>query len=185
MARHLLRQVGADLGRPSAPPPGSVSSLLFALICVAIARSSASRSATQLRQRRVRVVLLVRARHVLGRRLRRPVSYRLVRRSGRFLAVRPAGLEIARIRPRAAGQRSALRRFLRCNHRAAKSYRDLLWRLREEEDRRQLLTHELAHRIKNTLSIVQSLIRQTLRDQPAASASSALASPHWRRRTIS
>jgi two-component sensor histidine kinase len=51
---------------------------------------------------------------------------------------------------------------------AAKSYRDLLRRLREEQDRRQLLNHELAHRIKNTLSIVQSVIRQTLRDQPAA-----------------
>ena len=45
---------------------------------------------------------------------------------------------------------------------AAKSYRDLLWRLREEQDRRQLLNHELAHRIKNTLTIVQSVIGQTL-----------------------
>lgn len=53
---------------------------------------------------------------------------------------------------------------------AAKSYRDLLWRLRAEEDQRQLLTHELAHRIRNMLSIVQSLIGQTLRDQPAALA---------------
>ncbi len=51
---------------------------------------------------------------------------------------------------------------------AAKSYRDLLWRLREEQDRRQLLNHELAHRIRNTLTIVQSVISQTLRDQPAA-----------------
>jgi two-component sensor histidine kinase len=51
---------------------------------------------------------------------------------------------------------------------AAKSYRDLLRRLREGEEQRQLLTHELAHRIRNTLSIVQSLISQTLRDQPAA-----------------
>lgn len=49
---------------------------------------------------------------------------------------------------------------------AAKSYRDLLWRLRVEEDQRQLLTHELAHRIRNTLAIVQSLMGQTLRDQP-------------------
>jgi two-component sensor histidine kinase len=53
---------------------------------------------------------------------------------------------------------------------AAKSYRDLLRRLREEEEQRQLLTHELAHRIRNTLSIVQSLIGQTLRDQPTALA---------------
>jgi two-component sensor histidine kinase len=51
---------------------------------------------------------------------------------------------------------------------AAKSYRDLLRRLREEQDRRQLLNHELAHRIKNTLSIVQSVITQTLREQPVA-----------------
>ncbi len=51
---------------------------------------------------------------------------------------------------------------------AAKSYRDLLWRLREEQDRRQLLNHELAHRIKNTLAIVQAVAGQTLRDQPAA-----------------
>jgi two-component sensor histidine kinase len=51
---------------------------------------------------------------------------------------------------------------------AAKSYRDLLWRLRDEQDRRQLLNHELAHRIKNMLAIMQSIISQTLRDQPAA-----------------
>jgi two-component sensor histidine kinase len=51
---------------------------------------------------------------------------------------------------------------------AAKSYRDLLWQLRDEQDRRQLLNHELAHRIKNTLTIVQAVIRQTLRDQPDA-----------------
>lgn len=49
---------------------------------------------------------------------------------------------------------------------AAKSYRDLLCRLRDEQDRRQLLNRELAHRIKNTLSIVQSLVGQTLRHQP-------------------
>lgn len=53
---------------------------------------------------------------------------------------------------------------------AAKSYRDLLWRLRDEQDRRQLLTHELAHRMKNTLSVVQSLVGQTLRDQPAVAS---------------
>jgi two-component sensor histidine kinase len=51
---------------------------------------------------------------------------------------------------------------------AAKSYRDLLQRLREEQDRRQLLNHELAHRIRNTLAIVQSVTGQTLRDHPAA-----------------
>jgi signal transduction histidine kinase len=51
---------------------------------------------------------------------------------------------------------------------AAKSYRDLLRRLREERDRRQLLNHELAHRIRNTLAIVQSVAGQTLREHPAA-----------------
>jgi two-component sensor histidine kinase len=51
---------------------------------------------------------------------------------------------------------------------AAQSYRDLLWRLREERDRRQLLNRELAHRIRNMLTIVQSVVGQTLRDQPDA-----------------
>jgi len=51
---------------------------------------------------------------------------------------------------------------------AAQSYRALLWRLRQEQDRRQLLNHELAHRIKNMLAIVQAVLGQTLRDQPAA-----------------
>jgi two-component sensor histidine kinase len=50
---------------------------------------------------------------------------------------------------------------------AAISYRVLLSRLREEQDRRQLLNHELAHRIKNMLAIVQAVAGQTLRDQPA------------------
>jgi two-component sensor histidine kinase len=50
---------------------------------------------------------------------------------------------------------------------AAKSYRDLLCRLRDEQERRQLLNRELAHRIKNTLTIVQSLVSQTLRTEPA------------------
>ena len=49
---------------------------------------------------------------------------------------------------------------------AAKSYRDLLWRLRDEEERRQLLNRELAHRIRNTLAIVESVISRTLREQP-------------------
>ncbi len=50
---------------------------------------------------------------------------------------------------------------------AAKSYRDLLSRLRDEQDRRQLLNHELAHRIKNMLAIVQAVAGQTLRGEPA------------------
>jgi two-component sensor histidine kinase len=49
---------------------------------------------------------------------------------------------------------------------AAKSYRDLLGRLRDEQEMRQLLNHELAHRIKNTLAIVQALITKTLCSQP-------------------
>ncbi|MGH6671310.1 MAG: sensor histidine kinase [Xanthobacteraceae bacterium] len=53
---------------------------------------------------------------------------------------------------------------------AAKSYRDLLRQLRQEQERRQLLNHELVHRIKNTLAIVQSVISQTLRGQPAMHA---------------
>ena len=50
---------------------------------------------------------------------------------------------------------------------AAKSYRGLLWQLRQEQERRQLLNHELAHRIKNILAIVQAVLSQTLRGQPA------------------
>ncbi len=51
---------------------------------------------------------------------------------------------------------------------AADSYRTLLWQLRKEQEQRALLNRELAHRIKNTLSIVQSVVAQTLRDQPGA-----------------
>lgn len=36
-------------------------------------------------------------------------------------------------------------------------------RRREEEARRQLLTRELAHRVKNTLALVQTIVSQTLR----------------------
>jgi PAS domain S-box-containing protein len=36
--------------------------------------------------------------------------------------------------------------------------------LREAEDRQKLLINELNHRVKNTLAIVQSVVRQTLRD---------------------
>ena len=49
---------------------------------------------------------------------------------------------------------------------AAKSYRDLLSRLRDEQDRRLLLNHELAHRFKNMLAIVQAVAGQTTRDHP-------------------
>lgn len=49
---------------------------------------------------------------------------------------------------------------------AAESYRSLLQRLRETERTRQLFNDELVHRIKNTLSSVQAIISQTLKDQP-------------------
>jgi two-component sensor histidine kinase len=48
---------------------------------------------------------------------------------------------------------------------AAEHYRGLLQRLRHEESTRQLLNHELAHRIRNILTSVQAIVRQTLRDQ--------------------
>jgi two-component sensor histidine kinase len=51
---------------------------------------------------------------------------------------------------------------------AAQSYRALLSRLREEHEQRQLLNYEFAHRIKNTLAIVQAVIGQTLRNEPSA-----------------
>ena len=47
---------------------------------------------------------------------------------------------------------------------AAESYRSLLQRLREEEASRELLNHELNHRIKNLLASVQAILYQTLRD---------------------
>jgi two-component sensor histidine kinase len=49
---------------------------------------------------------------------------------------------------------------------AAESYRRLMARLREERNTRQLLSRELAHRIKNMLASVQAIICQSLRDQP-------------------
>ncbi len=51
---------------------------------------------------------------------------------------------------------------------AAQSYRALLWQLRDEQERRQLLNHELVHRINNILTIVQAVIGQTLRADPEA-----------------
>lgn len=53
---------------------------------------------------------------------------------------------------------------------AAHSYRELLRRLRDEQERRALLNHELAHRIRNTLAIVQAVASQTLHDQPGTLA---------------
>lgn len=51
---------------------------------------------------------------------------------------------------------------------AAESYRELLRRLREEEVTRQLLNHELDHRIKNILASVQAIVHQTLKGQEDA-----------------
>jgi two-component sensor histidine kinase len=150
--------------------PGSVSSLLFALICVAIATF-------------IRVALgeLSSASAVFA-------SYYSATLVAALVGGAPAGM-LAALSGAAAGfwlfvppdwkshefdREQLVSAVLFAGSSgviiwAANSYRDLLWRLRGEEERRQLLTHELAHRIKNTLSIVQSLIGQTLRDQPAAS----------------
>ncbi|HUI96019.1 MAG TPA: sensor histidine kinase [Xanthobacteraceae bacterium] len=48
---------------------------------------------------------------------------------------------------------------------AAESYRGLLCRLRDQEAIRQLLNHELDHRIKNILASVQAIVNQSLRGQ--------------------
>lgn len=151
--------------------PGSVSSLLFALICVAIATL-------------IRIALgeLSSASTVFA-------SYYSATLVAALVGGAPAGI-LAALSGAAAGfwlfvppdwkshvfdQDQLVSAVLFAGSSgviiwAAKSYRDLLWRLRREEEQRELLTHELAHRIKNTLTIVQSLIAQTLRDQPAVSS---------------
>lgn len=48
----------------------------------------------------------------------------------------------------------------------AESHRALLGRLRQEERTRQLLTDELAHRVKNTLGVVQAIINYSVLDRP-------------------
>jgi two-component sensor histidine kinase len=48
---------------------------------------------------------------------------------------------------------------------AAVSYRRLLLRLRDEQQKRQLLHDELAHRLGNTLAIVQTVLNQSLATQ--------------------
>jgi two-component sensor histidine kinase len=48
---------------------------------------------------------------------------------------------------------------------AAKIYRSLLSRLREQEDHLRLLNAELKHRIKNTLASIQAVVGQELRGQ--------------------
>ena len=45
---------------------------------------------------------------------------------------------------------------------AAVSYRDLLQRLRDEQNKRKLLNDELAHRLANTLANVQTIVSQSL-----------------------
>ncbi len=49
---------------------------------------------------------------------------------------------------------------------AAESYRVLLARVRNEEITRRLLSRELGHRLKNTLSNVQAIVSHSLSDQP-------------------
>jgi two-component sensor histidine kinase len=49
---------------------------------------------------------------------------------------------------------------------AAESHRALLARLRQEEHTRQLLTDELAHRVKNTLAVVGAIVNYSVLDQP-------------------
>jgi two-component sensor histidine kinase len=49
---------------------------------------------------------------------------------------------------------------------AAESHRALLARLRQEECARQLLTDELAHRVKNTIAVVGAIINYSVSDQP-------------------
>lgn len=49
---------------------------------------------------------------------------------------------------------------------AAKTHRELVHRLRAEENKRRLLNRELAHRIKNILMNVQGIISQSLRGSP-------------------
>lgn len=151
--------------------PGSASSLLFALICVAVATS-------------IRIALgeLSSASAVFA-------SYYSATLVAALVGGAPAGI-LAAVSGAAAGfwlfvppdwkshvfdREQLVSALLFAGSSgviiwAAKSYRDLLWRLRAEEEQRQLLTHELAHRIRNMLAIVQSVIGQTLRDQPAALA---------------
>ena len=52
---------------------------------------------------------------------------------------------------------------------AAESHRQLMQLLRQQEEFRKLLSDELAHRVKNTLAIVQTIIRYSVRDQPELS----------------
>jgi two-component sensor histidine kinase len=49
---------------------------------------------------------------------------------------------------------------------AAKAHRELLRRVRAEENQRQLLNRELAHRIKNILMNAQGIVSQSLRGYP-------------------
>lgn len=49
---------------------------------------------------------------------------------------------------------------------AAESYRRIVRELRTQELHRKLLADELAHRVKNTLAVVQSIIRHSVTDDP-------------------
>ena len=48
---------------------------------------------------------------------------------------------------------------------------------RQAEDRQRLLTHELEHRIKNTLAMVQAIVSQTLRGAPSTRAANVAIVP--------
>lgn len=49
---------------------------------------------------------------------------------------------------------------------SAESYRRLLFLLEEQDKLRTLFSDELAHRVKNTLTVVQNVIRRSIPDQP-------------------
>ena len=62
---------------------------------------------------------------------------------------------------------------------AAESYRGLLARLREEKASRELLTHELNHRVKNIAASVQGILHQTLRNDKEDRDRAILELPHF------
>jgi len=148
-------------------PPGSLGSLLFALVCVTIA------SLVRIAFGEVSSASAVFAPYYSATLVAALVGGA---QAGGFAAISGAAAALWLFVPsdwksHAFDQEQLVSYFLFATSSlviiwAAKSYRDLLCRLREEQDGRQLLNHELAHRIKNTLSIVQSLAGQTLRDQP-------------------
>lgn len=49
---------------------------------------------------------------------------------------------------------------------AAESHRRLMRLLQDQDQFRRLLSNELAHRVKNTLAVVQTIVRYSVHDQP-------------------